>query len=76
MQYSLDCIEYHFGPRPYSAYLSSNTNDTAGYQFLDLALDSWILHVLLKSGWVVLRLLKDAVHDWILHNAENLQVCQ
>lgn len=52
--------------------LTSNTDDARSDQLLDLALDRWVLHVLLKSRWVTLCLLQDGVHDWILHDRHNL----
>lgn len=42
--------------------------------YLDLSLDARVAHMFLKSGWVALCLLKNALHDRILHDALNLQI--
>ena len=55
--------------------LSSNSDDTSTDEALNLCLDGWVLHVLLESGRVVLRLLEDGLHDWVLHNTLDLKVC-
>lgn len=56
-----------------SHHSSSNTNNAASDQLLDLASDTGVLHVFLECGWVVLSLLEDRLHDWVLHNAKDLK---
>lgn len=53
-------------------HLPSHPDNTTGNQLLDLHPDTGVLHVLLKSGGIILGLLKDALHDRILENRHDL----
>jgi hypothetical protein len=41
-------------------------------KLLHLDADIWVLEMLLERGWVLLGLLEDAIHDWVLQDADDL----
>lgn len=41
-------------------------------KFLDLGADAGVLEVLLQRSRIVLSLLQDALHDWVLKDAGDL----
>jgi hypothetical protein len=51
----------------------TQADNTSANEFPNLACNRWVLHMILERGRVVLRLLEDAVHDWVLKDAENLK---
>lgn len=54
-------------------HFSTDTNDTGGYQLLDLGADTRVLHVLAERSRVRLSLLQNGLHDRILHHTHDLR---